>query len=262
MIGLYGREETVAEVCPSCGLILQTLDLPCPACARSGLAVEVDAWTLHEHSKTFHNRRRYVPEPDALIAELNYWLAVQPGLVAVAPILHRNGQGAVKGVTLTCTASSRPAPLVFRLDRMKLATGLGFKQRDLGPVLNEWHDAHPDSHRVQHFVMTGADGLAECWVLSTGPRQGEGPVEDPGPAPPVRLSLAVRIPGTALLWLSVLAVAGLPLQASMGTLGSWLSVVVATGSTAGVWILVERRAAQLGCRPGFSRTISVGSHSN
>lgn len=249
----------MAVVCPSCSLILQTLDLPCPVCATSPMSVEADAWTLHEYSKTFHNHRRYVPEPDALIAELNYWMATQPGLVGVAPIIHRNGQGAVKGVTLTCTASSRLAPRIFRFDRIKLASSLGFKHRDLGPVLNEWHDAHPEFDRVQHFMIAGADGLAECWVLSFGPRSSESLGRDPGSAPPLRLSPAVRIPATALLWIAVLVIVGAPLQTTMGTLGSWLSVVVASAVSAAVWLLVERRAAQLGSKPSTSQ--NVGAHS-
>jgi hypothetical protein len=222
------------------------------------MGIEVDGWTLHEYSKTFHNRRRYTPEPDALIAELNYWMATQPGLVGVAPIIHRNGQGLVKGVTLTCTASSRSVPLVFRFDRIKLAGSLGFKQRDLGPVLNQWNDEHPEFSRVLHRIIPGPDGLAECWVLSAGPKSAVG--DDPGPAPPVRLSRAVRIPATALLWIVLLCVFGAALQAALGTMGSWLAVIVASLVTAIVWILVERRATQLGCKPSTPKKVAASPH--
>ena len=244
----------MAVLCPECGLILQTLDLPCPACVGQPLHDEVDGWTLHEYSKTFHNRRRYTPDPDALIAELNYWMATQPGLVGVAPLIHRDRQGAVKGVTLTCTASSRPAVLVFRFHRIKLAGSLGFKRQDLGAALNDWHDKNPTFERVHHIVLTSAGVPMECWVLSAGRRSEVETGNDPGQAPPVRLSRAVRLPAAALLWMVALGVVGAPLQASLGTVGSWLSVFAASLLTATVWVLVERRAARLGSKRRSNRS--------
>jgi hypothetical protein len=239
----------MAVACPTCGLVLQTLDLPCPACGQIPLEIDVDSWTLHEYSKTFHNRRRYIPEPDALIAELNYWLATQPGLVGVAPIVHRDRHGAVKGVTLTCTASSKAAQGVFQFHRLQLSRSLGAPRIDFGSALNQWHDNYPALTRVQHWVFTREDGSIESWVLSFGPPWAVPIGEDPGSAPPLRLPRTVRIPATLLLWLVVLVCAGAQLQNSIGTLGSWLSVLVATVVAATVWVLVERRAVSLGSKP-------------
>ena len=104
------------------------------------------------------------------------------------------------------------------------------------------------------FVIASADGLAECWVLSAGPGTPETIGSDPGPAPPVRLPLSVRLPAIALLWLFILVAVGAPLQAAMGALGSWLSVVAVSFFTTTVWHMVKRRATQLGRKPRTDRT--------
>ena len=165
--------EVSAEIptvvsCPHCGLVLQTLDLPCPVCSQSSPVDEND-WTLHEYSKTFETRHLFRPKTDAFAAELNAWLAEQPGLVRVAPIIHFDSHGVVRGATLTCTASSRPALESFRLFRLPLRRFIGRPRKDIGKDLNRWADEHPDLTRVGHQVMKSYGVPVECWVLARGP---------------------------------------------------------------------------------------------
>lgn len=157
-------------VCPQCRLVLQTLDLPCPACSEPSDVAEVDRWTLHEYSKTFRTRHLVRPNTDAFVEQVSRWMAMEPGLVHVAPVVHRDRSGVVRGATLTCLASSRPAVDTFRLFRLPLARGvMGVRHRDLGEVLNLWADEHPDHTRVSHQVLSSAGVPVECWLLAKGP---------------------------------------------------------------------------------------------
>ena len=182
----------MATSCPECGLILQTLDLPCPVCAPIPTDAPPDSWTLHEFSKTFKTRHLYRPVPDQFIVELNHWMTSEPGLCHVTPLIHRDRHGAVSGMTLTCTASSRRVDGVFQVHRMLLASALGLHRRELGVVLNEWSDAHPDLTRVSHQVLSSAGVPLECWLLSFGPRSSPTADAQMKVVGPVRFPLAFR----------------------------------------------------------------------
>ena len=165
------RVETMGMVtCPSCGLVLQTLDLPCPACSTTAGTARADAATLHEYSEAFTTHHWFRPEPGRFADELSAWLATQPGVVNVAPTLHFDSHGTVKGATLTCLASSRPVPFSLRIFFLPLLEGtLGWKRRELGKVLTDWNDAYPDYERVAHMTRTRMGQDTECWLVARGP---------------------------------------------------------------------------------------------
>jgi hypothetical protein len=185
-------------------LVVQTLDLPCPACGPSPMEHPSDSWMLHEFSQTFKTRHLYRPVPDEFVAELNRWLATEPGLVGVTSLIHRDRHGVVSGMTLTCAASSRPADGLFRVHRMLLAGTLGLRRRDVGTVLNEWSDAHPDLTRVRHQVLSSAGVPLECWLISHGPRSSTVAAADARIGGPVRFPLAFRSLAALLFFLASL----------------------------------------------------------
>ncbi len=158
-------------ICPSCGLLLQTLDLPCPGCSDpvEGLPPGV-ASTLHEYSKTFTARHLVRPNVDRTLDEINAWLATQPGLRDAWPTVHRGYGAEVRAVTMTCLASSEPVAETMSLHRIAMARGsVAWGSKDLGLALNEWAEQHPDLLRVRHGVRSHAGIDMECWVVASGP---------------------------------------------------------------------------------------------
>lgn len=158
--------------CPDCGLILQTLDLPCPVCAQAPDAPVVDGWTLHEFSKSFRAHYLIRPKTDKFLDGLNQWLAREPGLVNVIPRVHRSRRGDLKGATLTCIASAEPQDHCFRIFRIPMLKGhLGVRSRDLGEVLNEWAETHPALKRMNDQVWAPFGVPTECWLTAVGPSE-------------------------------------------------------------------------------------------
>lgn len=155
--------------CPDCHLVLQSLDLPCPACGPAAEPIDVDWWTLHEYSRSFAVRHRFRPDADAFVERLNAWLGAQPGLVHVTPDIDFDGRGVARGATLTCLASSRPAVAGFRLHRLTVRPRSStVRALDVGAALNRWGDAHPDQTRVWHQVLRCYGTPVECWLLAEG----------------------------------------------------------------------------------------------
>lgn len=236
----------VATGCPECGLVLQTLDLPCPACGPEFGEPQADCWTLHEYSKTFKTRHLYRPALDGFVSELNAWLESQPGLVSVIPLIHRDRHGVVSGVTLTCKASSRPVDGVFRLHRMLLAGTLGIRRRELGTVLNEWGDKHPDLVRVGHQVLSSAGVPLECWLLSFGSRSSPSAADGAQAGGPVRFPLAFRTLVALLFFMFVLlAIAAVGTATNTKSWVDPFALCIALFSTGGAWRWAARRAARL-----------------
>ena len=242
----------MATACPGCGLVLQTLDLPCPACGPHPFETSGDSWTLHEYSKSFKTRHLYRPMPDQFVSELNRWMANEPGLVAVLPLIHRDRNGVVSGMTLTCKASSGPVEGVFRLHRLLLAGTLGLRRRELGTVLNEWNDRHPDLDRVGHQVLSSVGVPLECWLLSFGPQLSPYADKDPRTGGPVRFPLAFRSLVAVLFFFTVLLTV-----AAVGTATntrSWVDPVafaIAAFTTGAAWQWAAKRAAtKAGTREG------------
>jgi hypothetical protein len=168
-------------VCPGCGLVLQTLDLPCPACSDESVEVPVDAWTVHEYSQTFRARHLVRPRPSKLVREMNTWLAAQPGVVDATLQLHPGFGGEISAATLTCIASSRPTPEVLSVHRIPLSRGaVAWSSSDLGLALNEWADHHPDLIRVRHGVRAQFGVEIDCWLVASGPYALDPGVCDPG----------------------------------------------------------------------------------
>lgn len=237
-------KPSVAAACPDCGLVLQTLDLPCPVCGPDRQELAAHSWTLHEFSKTFRTRHLIRPVLDHFVSELNRWMANEPGLASVSPLVHRDRHGVVSGVTLTCKASSEPVDGVFRLHRLLLAGALGLHRRELGVVLNEWNDSHPDLTRVGHQVLSSAGVPLECWLLSFGPRSSSSAEADGTPRSPVRFPLAFRSVVAVLFFLFVLLSV-----AAVGTAThteSWVdpfALAIAAFSTGGAWRWAARRSA-------------------
>lgn len=180
-------ETSLMVTCPTCGLVLQTLDLPCPACSTN-TTTDFDAATLHEYSEAFRTRHWFRPDPGHFADELSAWLATQSGVVGVTPTLHFDAHGTVKGATLTCLASSRPVPYSHRIFYLPLLDGaLGWKRLELAAVLTEWSDSHPDYERVAHMTRTRMGQATECWLVARGPA-----VQFSSPSEPQRtLGLAV-----------------------------------------------------------------------
>ena len=228
--------------CPHCGLVLQTLDLPCPACVDPSPNPDFDPWTLHEFSQSFRTRHLVRPRTDAFVAELNAWLANQPGLVHVAPIIHRDHHGTVSGATLTCVASSRPATETFRFFRLPLLHHpWGVRRKDLGEVLNWWTDEYPDYTRASHQVISSSGVPIECWLLSKGPPAFDGMT---AAAPSARVS---RPPlGDAWTVFSLLAVLPILITIS-GAIGvainapTWVALTIIPGSLLGALVYLGRR---------------------
>lgn len=155
------------DKCPECGSLLQSLDLPCSRCS-SGID-QSDAWAAHEFSKTFRTRHLIRPRTDEFVRQLNVWLAHQPGLLHVSFVVHRDRQGTVRGVTLTCVASSLPVLVTFQFHRLVLLRkSVGWSHVDPGEALNTWAENHPDRTRVGHVVLSAAGVPTECWLLSKG----------------------------------------------------------------------------------------------
>ena len=214
-------ENTSVITCAHCGLVLQTLDLPCPVCSLSDQRPEVDPWTLHEFSKSFRTRHLVRPEPNVFVSELNEWMANQVGLVHVAPVIHRDYHGEVSGATLTCTASSRPATEIFRFFRLPLLSKpWGLRPKPVGEALNDWPDRYPDHTRVTHLVISSSGVPIECWVLAKGP-----PLID-GAAVWNTTKVYKPILGTAWTVFSMIAV--LPIVIT-------ISAAIAVGIHAPVW---------------------------
>lgn len=155
--------------CPDCHLVLQSLDLPCPACGPVAEPIAADWWTLHEYSKSFSFRHTIRPNVDAFVQRLNQWLAVQPGLVRVTPSIDFDARGTVRSATFTCLASSRPAAHGFRLYRLVAKPrSLTARPLDVGAALNRWNDRHPDQTRIWHQVLRCYGTPVECWLLAEG----------------------------------------------------------------------------------------------
>jgi hypothetical protein len=178
--------------CPECGLVLQTLDLPCPVCAQVDTSPlhDADLQTLHRFAKSFRTRHWLAPRPDGLIEKLNAWLSAEPGLVHVHPQLHRDHHDVVSGATVDCYASSLDPGYAFRFDRINLLQGkLGMGSRDAGAMLNDWAEHHPQRTQLGHTVFARNGRPTECWLVSRGPR------DDPPPAPfkPPRVRLGVPL---------------------------------------------------------------------
>src|SRR2546429_2129557 len=108
-------DEDPVPVCPDCGMLLQTLDLPCPRCSGR------EQWSepaTHRYSKTFHYKwRPYGYQPERVVEELNGWLETQPGLQQLTMSIHVAPGPVIRGVTLNCTASDEPVRYRARFDR-------------------------------------------------------------------------------------------------------------------------------------------------
>jgi hypothetical protein len=223
--------------CPDCGLVLQTLDLPCPACSAPRLEFDETDWTLHEYSKTFQTRHLVRPKTDAFVAQLNLWLAEQPGLVHVAPIIHFDNHGVARGATLTCTASSRPALETFQFFRLPLHRFFGRPRKDIGSDLNRWADRHPDLTRVSHQVTKSYGVPVECWVLARGPAV---PVPQ-ALVPPQEVKKGdIRVATTGRVVVSILVF--LALVATFMVIGAVTGTLVWTGPVTLVGALLGTRA--------------------
>jgi hypothetical protein len=114
------------------------------------------------------------------VTKVNAWLAEEPGVVHISPVLHRDHHGTVSGMTLTCFASSRDPDYRLRFDRIALLGRFGLRSRDVGETLNAWTEQHPLRTRVTHQVFARMGQPTECWLLSKGPRD-DGPVQHTPP---------------------------------------------------------------------------------
>jgi hypothetical protein len=210
----------------------------------SGVQPAQHGWTLHEFSKTFRTRHLVRPDTDRFVEELNSWMATQPGLVRVAPIIHRDRYGTVRSATLTCYASSAPAVDTFRFFRLPLLIGkTGWKHRDLGEVLNGWADEHPDYKRVWHAVLSSAGVPTECWVLSVGPPPL--PVPSKPKSPRFRGAVLRRRFGAVMLFAVVVALMAVVEEAThtAGALGglTLLASLLVTGTIMRQWSRSRRK---------------------
>jgi len=153
-------------VCPECGSVLQTMDLPCPECAV-GADIEEDASaSLHEYSRTFRTRTAVRYRPAALAKDVSAWLATQDGLLGVSLIFHRDVQGLTCGATATCQASLHLTGAKFQVVHVPLAAGLLGKRRiSPGDALNAWADGLPSAWRLNHWVFARAGVPTELWIL-------------------------------------------------------------------------------------------------
>ena len=228
------------ESCPDCGLVLQTLDLPCPVCgpADGSPLRDADLLTLHKYAKSFRTRHWFRPQPNRFVAAVNRWLDCQPGLAQVSWSLQRDHHGIASGLTLTCFASSRDPGCAFRFERISLLRGrLGLRSHDVGHVLNRWADVHPDREIVSHVAFSRMHQPTECWLLSKGPRDSTPPVTV---EPSARLGVWLRA-----LFALALCVGIIILVAAAGSFthtSQWLDGFALWAGIAGAPWMLRRRA--------------------
>jgi hypothetical protein len=160
----------LVERCPECGSPLQTLDLPCPVCAFHG---ETSKDLQHTFSKTFEIRTAYRYKPEELVEKVNTFLWLQHTVDRLSTTIHRDRQGLVKGMTLTCVAGSEPASTAFQFARIRLVTGdfLPRKRQDVGVALNDWMESHPSFRLANTWTISMNGRPVEVWVLYLTRRQ-------------------------------------------------------------------------------------------
>jgi len=158
------------ERCPDCGSPLQTLDLPCPLCAFHD---ETSKDLHHTFSKTFEIRTAYRYRPEELVQKVNAFLWEQHTLDRLSTTFHRDRQGLVGGMTLTCVAGPEPVPVAFQFERIRLVTGdlLARKRQDVGVALNDWAEKNPSFRLANTWVISIHGRSVEVWVLYATRRQ-------------------------------------------------------------------------------------------
>lgn len=155
------------ERCPDCGLLVPSLDEPCPNCA-SGIAPEDDEVVPYAYAKTFTLRHTLFGSyrPENLVAETNEWLTGERGLLDIPSLIINRSQGIVADLTLSCVGINKPTGRLFQIEKLVLVKGQ-FRRRGstLGEGLNSWRDANPNRQLLRFVPHSAAGVVFEVWLL-------------------------------------------------------------------------------------------------